>query len=154
LKKIILLLAGLLLLVLPNCNKDKLSYTVMAGEMSVSIGSTESFTINPAKVHVFEPCVIPVTIHNNSNKSIKVDVESRVADFLAEGYTEVNPDSSYYTISEYGSFELTPNSEYITLVSVDKRDGNKDNKLERWLSFTEVTEAQFKHELCLRILIR
>jgi len=130
-----------------------LSYQVLAGELSFSLDNESVVSINPSKVEVSKSTEIPVTIHNNSNKPIKLLVSSRVADYVTGGYIELSPNSPYYIGVGFGTIEVPAKGDYILKVRVGI-EGKKVIKTEAWISILEYNNAQLRHELCLRILIK
>lgn len=160
--RIILLAAGLVLLLTGlligcvGCGGSSPKYSVLARELSVTFGNEASFTINPSKVHVFESTVLPIVVHNNSDKIITVEIQPRVADYLTIGYTELDQIlGSYCIYPDSSKVSLSPHNDYSLNLTIQDQDSDQpDQKLESWVSFTEVTEEQFRQELCLRILVR
>ena len=129
------------------------SYRLLARELSFSIGGESVVSINPSKVEVSKSTEIPITIHNDSSDSLKLLVSSRVADYVTEGYIELSPNSPYYIGVGFGIIEVPPKGDYILKVKIGM-EGKKVVKTEAWISFLDVNDAQLRHELCLRILIK
>lgn len=156
--KIALVCFSLLVLILGtvSCGDSTPDYKVLNGELSMSLGNLKSFTINPSKIEVFGAADIPIIIHNDSDKVIMIDVSHRVADYLAEGYAELDiVNGEYCVYPDVDRISLAPFSNNEVLVTVERQIGaGSEHNLESWLSFAEVTDNQLRHELCLRILIK
>lgn len=132
-------------------------YDVLAGRMEIS---SSKFSISPCKVLVYKlgfnkPEVIPLTITNETDEVLFLEVTYRPPDFVAEGYQPHTMDCGIVITSDYPdlmSVMVLPKSSVAVNIVVNKDANVELPKYEAWLNVGEKNPEMITTGLCMRLL--
>jgi hypothetical protein len=149
-KIIILGVLSIMLLTVSSCKE----YKVLAGEMNVSVGNKQEFTIDKSKVQVDTKAgrtiSVPLVIKNSTNDAIDLEIGQRVPDFIADGFQEVNVQDYNIEINKgVITQSVIGNGSYVCYINIKCIHNTKE---EAWI-YIKNTSGEIRKESIMRILL-